>query len=391
MRVLLIHNYYRQPGGEDNVFADESSLLQERGHSVVEYTDVNERLESPIDLMTHVLWSTENYRKLKTILKDFKPDIVHIHNTFYAISPSVYYACSSAGIPVVQTLHNYRLVCPAATLYRNGSVCEECVGQFFPLASIQHACYRDSRLQTFGVASMLALHRVVGTWKNKVVAYIALTEFGKLKFIEGGLPQNKIFVKPNFLPADPGVGSHDEQFALFAGRISEEKGIRTLLDAWKITQNDVPLKVIGNGPLSVFVKKNISNLHGVEYFEKLPRLELLKLMQKAFILVVPSELYEGFGLVVIEAFACGLPVIASNHGALSELIIDGVNGMLFSPSDSESLAEKVKWAKNHPDEIAQMGSNARKTYEEKYTAQKNYDQLLQIYKHVIFDYSRRKI
>lgn len=382
MRILLIHNYYRQAGGEDVVFSNESALLRSRGRIVSEYTDENKQAAAYLDVATHMLWSQENYIKLRKLLRDIQPDIAHIHNTFFTLSPSIYYACHAEGIPVVQTLHNYRLLCPQGTFFRDGQACEECLGKNFPWPGLQHACYHQSRIQTAAVGGMLSIHRVLGTWQNKIHAYIALTDFGKQKFIQGGIPAEKITVKPNFVQSDPGLGNHEGGFALYAGRLSPEKGIRTLMQGWKLRKG-MPIKIAGDGPLRTLVEKSAETIPGIEYLGKVTHTELLALMKNARVIIAPSECYEGFPLVIAEAFACGLPVITAHHGALSELITDGVTGLHFRPSDADDLAGKVNWAWSHPHEIAQMGLNARREYEEKYTAERNYEMLNQIYERVI--------
>ncbi|GAP62436.1 hypothetical protein ARMA_0859 [Ardenticatena maritima] len=317
---------------------------------------------------------------MRRLIRERKPDVAHFHNTFLMISPAAYYACQEEGVPVVQTLHNYRLICPGALLMREGRVCEECVGRTAPWPSVMHGCWRGSRLQTSVVAAMLMVHRAMKTWSEQVDIYIALTDFARRKFIEGGLPAEKIVVKPNFVDPDPGVGRHEGNYALFVGRLSPEKGMHTLLRAWRMLK-DVPLKIVGDGPLRAEVEAFIGRegLTEVEVLGRKAREDVFCLMQKARVLVFPSECYENFPVSVAEAFACGLPVIASRLGAIAEIVEDGRTGLLFNPNDPEDLAVTVEWAWTHSEKLAEMGREARRAYEEKYTAERNYALLMDIY------------
>jgi glycosyltransferase involved in cell wall biosynthesis len=386
LKVLLVHNFYQQSGGEDVVFAAEGNLLREKGHDVIEFIEHNDRVRTmgKIDIAVQTFWSRLSYRKVSDILVKEKPDIVHFHNTFPLISPSAYYACHAKGIPVIQTLHNYRLLCPEATFYRNGKVCEECLGKAIPWPGVQHGCYHRSQVQTAVVAGMLALHRIIGTWHDKVNIYVALTEFGKQKLVEGGLQEEKIVVKPNFVQENPDIGEHDGKFALYAGRFSPEKGIRILIEACKLNGN-IPIKIVGDGPMLSSVEQYAADNPSISLVGKLAHTELLNLMKKAFFIIVPSECYETFSIVIAEAFAYGLPVIATNIGALREIVADNVTGLLFNPGDSADLAAKVRWAWEHPAEMAQMGINARHEYEKNFTAEKNYGMLISIYERAIKD------
>ncbi len=388
MKVLLVHNYYQQPGGEDVVFTAEAALLRSRGHVVVELTDHNRRIDgmNRATLALNTIWSRSSAAKLERTLRARQPDAVHFHNTFPLISPSVFYACQKADVPVVQSLHNPRLICPAATFCRDGHVCEDCMGKTPPWPGILHACYRGSRTQTAGVAAMLTLHRWLNTWQRQVDIYVVFTEFYRRKFIEGGIPVEKIIVKPHFIDPDPGFrGTDSDTYALFINRLDPEKGVRTLLNAWQHLKG-IPLKIRGDGRLLTEVNAVVSknNLDSVNIVGRLSRKQLWTLMKGARFLVWPSEgYYETFGLVAIEAFACGVPVIASNLGAMSEIVDDGRTGLHFQPGNAEELAAKVKWAWNHPAEMERMGREARQEYESKYTAEKNYQMLMEIYQTAI--------
>jgi glycosyltransferase involved in cell wall biosynthesis len=381
MRILLIHNHYRQPGGEDTVFEAEKALLERHGHEVVTFVEDNARLEggNPLKVAVNATWSREAQRNIRKLIEQTRPDVVHFHNTFLRISPAAYYVVKDLGLPVVQTLHNYRLICPGALLMRDGKVCEDCLRKIVPWPGVVHGCWRNSRSGTTVVAAMLTFHNILKTWENQVDVYIALTEFARKKFVQGGLPEEKIVVKPNFVHPDPGDGEHKGNFALFVGRLSAEKGIRTMLSAWRLLKS-VPLKIVGDGPLMSEVKAQIERERlAIEVLGRRPREEAFSLMRQASFLVFPSEWYEGFPMTIAEAFACGLAVLASRLGAMAELVEDGRTGLLFEPGNPEELAARVAWAWTHPEEMRRMGNAARQEFEEKYTAEKNYQMLMQIY------------
>jgi len=299
------------------------------------------------------------------------------------ISPSVYYACSENNIPVIQTLHNYRLLCSNAYLFRDGKVCKECIGKSL-YNSVKYGCYRDSKLQTFSLAKIIEKNKKWDTWKNKVDSYITLTEFAKNKFIEGGLPGDKLRVKPNFLSNDPGINYDSQNHFLFAGRLDVTKGVNVLLDSLQFFHEGMKILLAGDGPL----KSAVQNSNKVKYQGQLARIELIKKLHASVALIFPSIWYEGMPMLIVEAFACGKPVIASNLGSMAELIQDGKTGLLFDPGNATDLAEKINWAYLHKEEMKQMGINTRKEYEQKYTAERNYDLLMNIYNEAI---EKRKI
>jgi len=388
MRILVVHNYYQQPGGEDTVFTAETELLRRYGHEVIEYTERNDRIDSMNigAVALNTIWSRNSKIKISEIIDGTKPDVAHFHNTFLLISPSAYYACKERDVPVVQSLHNPRLLCPAGNFYRDGRVCEDCVGKTPPWPGVLHGCYRGSRSRTALVAAMLTLHRMMKTWDRVIDTFIVFTEFYKKKFIEGGLPADKIALKPHFVDPDPGCRNGQKgDYALYIGRLDREKGVSTMLNAWR-SSNNVPLKIRGDGNLLGEVADyiNRNNLKSVEIVRRLKRAELNELIKNARFLVWPSEgYYETFGLVAIESFACGVPVIASRTGASAENVSDGYTGLHFIPGDTEDLSAKVNWAWNHPEEMALMGRAARREYETNYSSEKNYKILLGIYEKAI--------
>jgi glycosyltransferase involved in cell wall biosynthesis len=302
------------------------------------------------------------------------------------MSPSIFSACHEAGVPLVQTLHNYRLFCPASTFFRDGHVCEECVEHSL-WRGVAHGCYRNSRAATAVVAMMLAVHRQRQTWNRDVDCYIALTQYARAKFLECGLPAEKVFVKPNFVHPDPCPHPGGEgEYALFVGRLSPEKRVDTMLAAWNHPHKlDIPLVILGGGPQLEQMEKEAvrQQLASVSFRGQVSRDQTLAMMRKARFLVFPSEWYENFPVTIAESFACGVPVICSRMGAMQEIVEDGRTGLHFTSGDAADLSEKVEWAWNHPESMAIMGNEARHEYETKFTAAKNYPILMEIYQHAL--------
>jgi glycosyltransferase involved in cell wall biosynthesis len=382
MRVLLIHNRYQQSGGEDEVLRQELASLIACGHKVSTYLRNNDDIQpgalvAQLTLGLKTVWAWDSYRELRAVLAAEKPDVAHFHNTFPRISPAAYDACRAAGVAVVQTLHNYRLLCPAAILFRDGKICEECTEHSL-LRSVAHSCYRGSRAASGATALMLAVHRARRTWTKRVDCYIALTEFAKRKFIAGGLPAERIAVKPNFVEPDPGVKTGTGKYALFVGRLSPEKGVRTLLAAWE-RQHSIPLVIAGDGPLRAEVEASARTNSSVVFKGWLPQEEVLSLMKGALFLVFPSEWYEQFPMSIVQSFACGTPVMFADVGTLPHIVTDNRTGVAFRAGDADNLAEKSVWAWTHQADMAAMGREARSDYETKYTARRHSDRLMEIY------------
>jgi glycosyltransferase involved in cell wall biosynthesis len=385
MKILLVHNSYQQIGGEDVVFENDRDLLSARGHQVCTYTRRNDEIDrygliAKTTLPLRTLWAWDSAAKLRQIIQRERPHIAHFHNTFPLISPAAYYACREAEIPVVQSLHNPRLICPAATFYRDGKACVECLGKTPAWPAIRHACYHHSRAQTAVISGMLALHSFLNTWNRLVDAYIVFTDFYRRAFIDAGFPSEKIHIKPHFVPSDPGIKDHPKDYALFIGRLAPEKGVPTLLEAWsRLKALSVPLKIRGDGPLLAQIPQFNSG-HNIQVIPRLNREELIALVHGARFLVWPSDgYYETFGLVAIEALACGVPVIASRSGAMAEVIHHQRTGLHFTSGDPQDLAAKVEWAWTHPIEMKAMSVASRMEYEMKYTAERNYGVLMEIY------------
>jgi len=387
LSVLCVHNRYIQPGGEDQVFESESRLLEENGvrvERVEEQTTYPDGLVRKIGAAVDCVWSRRQHQKFRSILQRGRPDVVHIHNFFSVISPSIYYACRAEGVPVVQTLHNYRLACPAASFYRDGKVCEECLDHG-PFHAVRYGCYRESKLATAALATMIEVHRRKHTWTEMVDCYIALTEFAREKMIQSGLPAEKIRVKPNFVLPDPGPRNGQGSYALFVGRLVDLKGVGTLVRAWSKLPTSIPLVIAGDGPYRTEMEKLIADLklQNVDYRGRLSRQDTLAAMKGARFLMFPSEWYEGFPVTIAESFACGVPVLCSRLGGMQEIVHDGVTGLHFTPSDAADIAEKVQWAWSHPEETSTMGIRARAEYESKYSAARNFGMLTEIYEDVI--------
>jgi glycosyltransferase involved in cell wall biosynthesis len=389
VKILLVHNFYRQYGGETAVFEAECRMLRAAGHSVITYTRDSKEIEGfgPLKraaLAPTAIWARDSHREIAALIASEAPEVAHFTNTFPLISPSAYYACRDARIPVVQSIHNYRLICPAATLWRDGAVCEECVDHSL-MRSVQHACYQKSRPASAALAMALAVHRGCGSYAKLVDRYIALTEFARNKLIEGGLRAERISIKPNFLEPDPGVREGSGDYALFAGRLAEEKGVHTLLDAWKRLGPDVRLRIAGDGPLRDALAHRIDSegITGATLLGSLPPEALMRELRGARMLVFPSEWYEGMPMVLLEAMACGVPALASRLGGMPEIIDDGRTGLLFQPGDCEDLAQQAAALWRDATRAAELGRAARAEYEGRYTRARNLEPLRAIYREAI--------
>ncbi|HUI84623.1 MAG TPA: glycosyltransferase family 4 protein [Candidatus Binatia bacterium] len=379
--VLVIHNRYQQPAGEDAAVRAEVDLLRSAGHRVVQYTRDNSDLTHYSSrqkgaLLFTTTWSRRTYDDIRRLIRQERPDIAHCHNFLPLVSPSALYACRSEGIPVVQTLHNYRLLCPAATLFANGRRCERCPCR--ALSAARRRCYRNSWPQTATVSLMLAAHRLARTWTRCVDAYIAPSRFCRDYFVLAGLPEQKVHVKPNFLARDPGQRSGQGGYALFVGRLSPEKGALEMLEAWSQLP-EVSLRVIGDGPLYFAAQRLACHRGDVRMLGQMSTERTLAHIRSARFLVFPSRWYEPFGMGLLEAAACGVPAIASRIGAIPELVIEGRTGLLFDPDNFDDFAQRIRWAWTHPREMHEMGRAARQLYLQRFTAERNYRILMDIY------------
>jgi glycosyltransferase involved in cell wall biosynthesis len=376
LRVLVAHNAYQQRGGEDSVVEAEVSLLRARGHAVALYLRHNDELRDlgAVAAGRNTLWSSRTGAELTRLIAEFRPDVVHAHNTFAVISPSLYGAAAKARVPVVQTLHNFRLLCLDATFLRDGRVCEACLGKF-PWRGVWHRCCRGSTSQSAVLATMIGVHRTIGTYRTKVSRYIALTAFGRAKFIAGGLPGERIAVKAPFVDLPSPERGRPRAGGLFVGRLSREKGTTVLAQAAARRRSAV-LEVIGDGP----ERSALEGAPGLRLAGWQAPAAIYDRMREAAYLVLPSIALESFPMTVVEAFASGLPVIASRLGALAEIVRDGETGLLFEAGNALDLAGKLDWADAHPDAMAALGLTAREEYQSKYTPERNYAALVTIYR-----------
>jgi glycosyltransferase involved in cell wall biosynthesis len=385
MKILLCHNFYQQPGGEDQVFADEDWLLKSHGHEVIRHTVHNDAIKQMgrWETARKTLWNRQSYEQVRGLIRQHRPEVMHCHNTFPLISPAAYSAARDEGVPVVQSLHNYRLICPTAIFLRKGQICERCLGKTFAWPGVMHGCYRGSRACTAIVAAMTGLHRLLGTWSSAVERYIALSNFSRDKLVAGGLPADRTVVKPNFVYPDPHPGEGRGGHALFVGRLSEEKGLAVLLAAWQRLGAHIPLKIVGDGPLADSVKSTAAGDPRIECLGRKSPAETLDLLGQAAFVVLPSIWYENCPKTVVEALAKGTPIVASRLGALAEFVDDGRTGLLFAPGDADDLARKVEELARDPGRLVAMRAEARREYEEKYTADQNYPILMEIYRQAI--------
>jgi glycosyltransferase involved in cell wall biosynthesis len=385
VKVLTIHNKYQIRGGEDESCEAESRLLMANGHEVSRITFENDGITrlTASSAGLQAAWRHSSYKRVVDEITTTRPDIVNVHNFFPVASPAVYYAARKCGVPVVQTLHNYRLLCPGAILFRDGKVCEDCVGKSVPWPGVAHGCYRGSRPATMAVASMLAIHNLLGTWIRHVDMFIALSEFSRRKFIEGGLPPTRLTVKPNFLASDPGYGSGAGNYVLYVGRLAEEKGLRILIDAWKAAACPGKLVIAGEGPLESFVKGEASRSHSISFEGRRSPEQVYDLLADARALVFPSTWYEGMPRVIVEALSRGTPVIATRIGSMTEMISEGRNGWLVPPGDVQELAASIANVFRFGCAMNAIRASARRDFEDKYTAERNYHLLMNIYRDVI--------
>jgi glycosyltransferase involved in cell wall biosynthesis len=381
MKIVVAHNFYQQPGGEDQCAAAEISLLKARGHDVIEYQVHNRVIDTMnrVQLASRTIWSRQVANELQQLFRMHRPQIAHFHNTFPLISPAAYYAAQTENVRVVQTLHNFRPLCVNALLFRDGKVCEDCVGKSIPWPGIVHKCYRQSRAASAATAMMLMVHRALGTWCKAVDVYIAMTEFSRSKFVEGGLPADKVMIKPNFLYPDPGVGTGAGGYAVFIGRLSAEKGLTTLLQAWQKIGASMPLKVIGDGPMAAAVRQIALTDTAIYSTGSMPPGAVYELIGQARCLVLPSECYENCPRVIIEAFAKGTPVVVSRLGAMAELVDDQRSGLHFTSGNPDDLTAKIRCLIAEPSKLAEMRHAARQKFEQRFTADANHKQLMHVY------------
>jgi glycosyltransferase involved in cell wall biosynthesis len=381
MKVLLCHTYYLQRGGEDCCFEEERDMLRANGHDVVEFVRSNEQMLSmnPLRAAMVTLWNRRTVREFRELLQRERPDVAHFTNTFPLISPAVCHAAHRAGAAVVQALHNYRWLCAGAFFLRDGQPCEDCLGKVIAWPALRHRCYRHSAAATAVVAGMQLVHRTLGNWMSKVDAYFTLTEFARQRFIAGGFPAERIHVKANSVSEDLGVGPGDGGYVVFVGRLSPEKGVETLLQAWRLDPVLPRLVIVGDGSLADAVKSAAAADQRIHWHGRLPLPETLRLVGAAKALIMPSLWYETFGRTIAEAFAAGTPAIVSRLGAMEELVADGQTGLHFTAGYARELASAVHRLYQANDYL-EMRSRARQEFERRFTREQNYKRLMEIYR-----------
>jgi glycosyltransferase involved in cell wall biosynthesis len=385
MNILVAHNYYKLAGGEDQCVAAEVAMLRAHGHRVTQYCLSNDATDGMgwLNLASRTIWSRPAFRDIRRLVREYRPHVVHFHNTLPLISPAAYYAARAEGVPVIQTLHNFRLVCANSLLFREGKPCEACLGKLVPWRGVAHGCYRNSRAASAAVAAMTTTHRLFGTWRNTVDTYVALSEFSRRKLIEGGLPADRITVKSNFVYPAPQPGAGDGGYAVYVGRLSAEKGVGTMLNAWRNLQQAIPLKIAGDGPLAPAVQEAAAQNAAIQWLRGVSHESVYDLIGAATFLVLPSQCYENAPRVLVEAFAKGTPVVASRLGAMAETVEDGRNGLLFAPGNAEDLATKVRSLFADLSTLKRMRQVAREIFDRNFTAEVNHEALMAIYAQAI--------
>lgn len=387
MKILIIHNSYYGQGGEDEVVESEKKMLEHYGHEVILYKRSNKEFEEYGFLrkikffLKDIFWAKEVYQDLKAIIHRESPDIAHFHNVFFVLTSSAYDVCHEEKIPIVQTLHNYRMMCPIGIFYRNGHICENCLSSGMKSCLI-HKCWKDSFFSSFLLVRVVSQFKKRKIFKEKVSGFICPSSFCKEKYSKYDLPPKKIFVKPNFLYEDPGGADKSQNYAVYVGALRNHKGVKTLIKAWQMVDKNFSLKIVGDGPLKeelILSSKRLS----VQFLGQKTLAETIELIKKSSFLVAPSEWQETFLRVIIEAYACGIPVVTSRLSSLVERVEEGETGLLFEPGNPKDLAEKINFLHNNPQIRNQMAQNARKLFQKKYTMEKNYQILMDIYQKVL--------
>jgi glycosyltransferase involved in cell wall biosynthesis len=381
MNVLMVHNRYRIRGGEDESTDAERDLLRRHGHRVDLFEAHNDDIddEGTLGVAASTIWSRRAAAAFERKLRGGGYDLVHVQNFFPLLSPAIHYVAKRHDLPVVQSLRNYRLLCVNAMFFRDGRPCEKCATKSVPWPGVRHGCYRKSRTASAAVAAMVATHNVLRTWHRKVDLFLALSEFTRAKFVAAGFPPERIAVKPNFLPdaLEPGAGRGG--YALYVGRLSPEKGIATMLEAWRLLPADLELRIVGEGALEPLIRSHAGADPRIRLLGVRPHDEVLAMMRDAAVLLFPSEWYETFGRVAIEAYAVGTPVIASDLGAVAEIVEPEVTGLRFRAGDAYDLASKVQDLLRDPRRLARLRQTARATFEARYSTARNLELMITLY------------
>lgn len=394
MRILLLHNRYQYRGGEDLVFELEQEMLVSKGNVVDALLFSNDEIRSLLSKFRtglSLLHNSKSRRIIRRKILEFRPDVIHIHNLFPVGSPSLLFEAKRLGVPVVMTLHNYRLICPSATLLHNGKIYERSVHSTFPIHAIRKKLYRNSYIETAGVVWMTGIHKLLNTWNSKVATYIALTEFARQRFIHSSLkphPEN-IVVKPNFT-WDPGKGSTPRSdFFLYAGRLTPEKGLKLILQC-AAELPGIHFRIVGDGPMRKEVEEHAARHDNIKYDGFRDRNDVFELLRQSRALLMPSLSFEGFPMTILEAFATGTPVISSALGSMSEIVQDCKNGLLFKAGDLSEFMARISLVSEDDALARRVSANARKSYESLYSPEVNYEQLISIYRVAIEKNNNRR-
>jgi glycosyltransferase involved in cell wall biosynthesis len=392
VKILQVHNRYRaSPSGENIVVDNEGAALRQGGHTVEHFERLSEDIGSwplrkKLMLPGQVVWSYSSFKALRQFLRDTRPDVVHVHNTVPLLSPSVLHACYKERVPVVATLHNYRLVCPAGTLFRDDSICHDCIGGV-SVSSISHGCYGGSRSQTFPLVVSTVVNRQA--WRSQVSAYICISKSQRDIISPVGLPHDRVFVKWNMVPPIARA-QHSEKrgIVVFVGRLTGSKGVPVLMEAWDrysaaSTNGALRLVIAGAGPLETSVAAWAEARSDVDFVGLLSATECRELLETARAAVIPSQWEEPFGMVVVEAMAAGVAPIVSAHGSFPEMVLDNHEGVLFPPGDAKALASAFHDVETKPERYESYGRNARKAYETRFDPAENIRQLESIYEFAI--------
>jgi glycosyltransferase involved in cell wall biosynthesis len=384
LHIVFAHNRYRFRGGEDESREQEMTLLRSHGHHITEYIVDNRDISQPCNIIAgfRSVWNGMQYDQMRAFLRNSRPDILKVDNFFPLLSPAIFDAAKSMGVATLLSVRNYRLICPAATLFRNGEICTQCVGSRFATPALRHRCYRDSVLQSSAVVLSNAYGHMHGTWHHSVDQYIAVSRFVMDTLVRGGFPEAKISVKPNCI-SDSGVGNGSGHYAMFVGRLIPEKGLQTLLDAWRKVGMALPLKIIGEGVLEEVVRRAADEIPGVEYLGRRPLDEVCHYLGHATVLVFPSEWLEPFGRSIIEAYSKGTPAIGADTVPMRDMIEHERTGVLFTRGSSDALAAAVFSLLSDSARLTEMRVRARERYENDYSIERNYRQMMQIFDRVL--------
>lgn len=394
----MAHNFYssRMPSGENRVFIAEKAMLKKNGVEVITLTKDSDDIykSGRLGVLSAALqtpWNWSAAAEARELQRKENPQILHVHNTFPLISPSIFHAVRHPAARIM-TLHNFRMVCPAAIPMRDGSICTECIRKKSALPSVLHGCYRGSRIATLPLAIMSQLHRHIGTWNSHIDALITLSDFQREIMIQAGFPESKIHVKPNFSSITPKNTPWQERgnYAVFIGRLGEEKGVHSLLKAWKLWGNSAPeLRIIGDGELNDFLRKQAEGLP-VKFLGQISPEDVMTQISQSKLQILPSEWFETFGLAVIEAFAHATPAAVSRIGALPSIVQDDHNGLIFEPGNPISIMNTIRDAWHSPGKLERLGKAAQADFKEKYTEQQNFSLMMRIYNTALENVSHAK-